>query len=265
MKLIVLIAIYTFQTYAYVPPTRVILEKTVQNSGTSSYQIENEIRFSNPDIPTLKETWSIENDRTMKLTVTPLVATPPGTLLPKLTVLYVGGMKYILLGNSKESVKVPPELAEKFFHFRKVDSFIQHLNLLGVLNSTQGHLELSRLNRSQGVINFGIGKPSEEGSQGSSPYIWIEQDLFVVKKVRFSEDAELTAHNFQVFQKGLNYPMVKSLTWADQKVKINTLSVSMVKKFPPTVFQSSQLEDSKAFQQNFSRWNVVTEFYKRFR
>ncbi len=265
MRSILFIIICSMQALAYIPPTRVILEKTVENSGNASYQIEKEVRFSDPEIPAFKETWLIENDRTMKLTVTPLIPVQPGVPQLKYTALYVGGVKYVLWGSAKEAGKIPEEMTEKLFHFRKVENLIQYLNQLRVLTATQGNLDLARLNRSQGVINFGIGKPGEEGVKGSSPYIWIEQDLFVVKKVRFSFDTEMTANNYQIFPKGLNYPMVTNLAWADQKVKMNTLSVTMVKKFPPTSFQSSQLEDSKPFQQNFSRWNAVAEYYKRFR
>ena len=126
-------------------------------------------------------------------------------------------------------------------------------------------MDLAKLSRSQGVVNFGIGKPTEEGSKSFAPFIWIDQDAFVVRQIRFDDGAELTANLYQGFPKGLNYPMLTSLTWSDQKVRINTLSVTMVKKFQPAVFQANQLEDSKPFQQNFSRWNQVVEFYKRFR
>ncbi len=265
MKLISFILFCGVLANAYVPPTRAILEKTVENSGTASYQIEKEIRFSNPEIPALKETWYVANNKTIRLTVTPLAPAPAGTVNPKYTALYVAGVKYTLSGTSKETGKVPEEMPEQFFHFKRVDSLAQHLNKLGVLNSTQGNLDLARLNRSQGVINFGLGKPGEEGTKGTAPYVWIEQDAFVVKRVRFSQDTEMTANNYQIFPKGLNYPMVTNLTWADQKVRMNTLSVTMVKAFPPTVFQSANLEDSKDFQANFSRWNAVMEFYKRFR
>jgi hypothetical protein len=265
MKLFSLVFFCCMNSFAYIPPTRVILEKTSDNAGTAAYQIEREVRFSNYEIPNLKETWYVENDRTMRLIVTPLVTPQPGVQPPKFTVLYAGGLKHILWGNSKEAVKVPEEMTERLFHFRRVENLIQYLNQLHILTSTQGNLDLARLNRSQGVVNFGIGKPSEEGSKVASPYLWIDQDAFVIRKIRFSEDTEMTANNYQVHTKGLNYPSVVHLTWADQKVRMNTLSVTMIKKFPPTFFQTSQLEDSKPFQQSFSRWNAVIEFYKRFR
>lgn len=264
MKILGLLLFFSLNAFAYIPPTRIILEKTAENAGTASYQIEKEIRFSNPEIPALKETWFIENDRAMKLVVTPLVS-QPGIVQPKFTALYVNGVKYVYWGSAKEAGKIPEEMVERLFHFRRTENLIQHLAQLRVLNSTQGNLDLSKLNRSQGVVTFGIGKATDDGNRGSSPYVWIEQDAFVIKKVRYSSDTEMTANNYQIYPKGLNYPLVTHLSWADQKVRMNTLSVTMVKKFPPSTFQSAQLEDSKPFQQNFSKWNAVTEFYKRFR
>lgn len=265
MKLISVLLLFSVQVFAYIPPTRIILEKTVENSGSAAYQIEKEVRFSNPEIPNLKETWYIENDRTMRLTVTPLVPAQPGVVQPKFTALYLGNVKYVLWGANKEAGKISDEMTEKLFHFRRTDNFVQYLNQLHILTASQGNLDLARLNRSQGVVNFGLGKPTEEGSKMLAPYLWIDQDAFLIRKIRYDDSAEMTANLYQVFPKGLSYPMLTTLTWGDQKVRVNTLSVSMIKKFQPTVFQANQLEDSKPFQQNFSRWNAVIEFYKRFR
>ena len=261
MKLSILLSLFlTLPVFAYIPPTKVILEKTVENAGTTAYQIEKEIRFSNPEIPVLKETWYIENDRAMRLTVSP--ATGAG---PRLTILYTGNAKTILISGSRTSTRILDEMSERFFHFHRTENFIQALSALHILTTTQGNLDLARLNRSQGVVNFGIGHPTDEGAKASSPYIWIDQDAFVIRKIRFNEDTELLANNYQIFPKGLNYPMITRLDWDQEKVKMTTLSVTMVKKFPPTVFQPTALEDSSAFLTSMSRWKPVSEFYSRFR
>lgn len=258
-----LLLLCSLNGWAYIPPTKVILDKTSENAGSASYQIEKEVRFANPEIPPLKEVWYIENDHTMRLTVTGVPAA--GSQPLKLTILYVNGVKYMMSGASREALKLPEETTERFFHFHRGENLVQALVGLQILSSAQGNLDLARLNRSQGVVNFGLGRPTEEGGKGSNPYIWIEQDAFVIRKIRFNDETELIANNYQVFPKGLNYPMVTHINWADQKVRANTLSVTMVKKFQPAVFQSSQLEDTKPFLQAFSKWNPVIEFYKRFR
>lgn len=260
MKLIPLLICVGMWAQAYVPNTRMILQRTVENSGSGAYQIEKEIKFSNPEIPTLRETWQLENERTIRLTVTPVGVRPA----PKLTILIAGGQKHVLNAGHKESTRIPVENAERMFHFRGTDNFVQYLNNIEVLNSTAGNLDLARLNRSQGVVNYGLGRPTEAGSDSTVPYIWIEQDRFVIRKVRFESKAEVMADQFQSYAKGLNYPDLVTVSWNDQKVRMTTLSVSL-KKFTPQTFQSAQLEDSKDFNAAFAKWSVVSEFYKRFR
>ena len=99
--------------YAYVPPTRMILQRTVENAGDGTYQIEKEVHFSNPDIPTFRGIWQVENERAMKLTVIPVGVQPA----PKLTILYTGVQKEILYGAKKETTRVPTENVERLFHF----------------------------------------------------------------------------------------------------------------------------------------------------
>lgn len=245
--------------FAYIPPTRMILQRTTDNSGDGAYQIEKEVNFNNPEIPVFKETWQLESERLLRLTVTPV-----GMPSAKLTILYAGGQKHVQYGTQKETTRIPFENAERIFHFRTPDNFIQYLNNIGVLTTTAGNLDLAKLSRSQGVVNYGLGKQTEAGSSSLAPYLWIEQDRFVVRKVRFESGAELTADLFQTYAKGLYHPSLINVDWADQKVRITTNSV-VLKKFTPQTFQSNQLEDSQNFNTSFSKWSQVLEFYKRFR
>ncbi len=251
-------------SYAYIPPTRVILEKVSDNAGKAFYQVERNVRFSNPEIPILHESWSVESERALRLTVTPITRAGDAPL-PKLTFLYVKGLKYWNSNGSKVTGKISDEMLERFFHFKHSENLIQLLKQLGIISTAQGNLDLARLNRSQGVVTYGIGRPTDAGSRPTSPYLWVGQDTFLIRKIRFSENTELIANDYENFPKGLSYPMILHLNWSDQKVKMNTLSVSLVKKFKPTVFQSSQLEDIRPFENAFSRWSEVIEFYKRFR
>jgi len=260
MKLSLLIWVFSLFAEAYVPNTRMILSRTVENSGSGGYQIEKEVKFSNPEIPVLKESWNLENERTLRLTVVPVGPKPA----PKLTILWSGGQRHLLLGGTKETTRPSAENAERLFHFRTTDNFVQYLHQQSILQATSGNLDLARLNRAQGVVTWGLGKITEEGSDRLAPYLWIEQDRFVIRKVRFASKSELTADSFQVYAKGLHYPDVVTLAWDDQKVRLTTQSVSQ-KKFTPPFFQASQIEDSQEFMRLMAKWPVVSDFYKRFR
>ena len=63
----------TSVAFASIPPTRMILQRTVENAGTGAYVVEQEVQIPNGAEPLLlKETWTIESDRSMKVTVVPL-------------------------------------------------------------------------------------------------------------------------------------------------------------------------------------------------
>src|SRR3989344_5870049 len=82
---------------AYIPPTRMILQRTAENSGSGVYAIEQEVQFNNvQDSLFLKETWLIENDRTMRVTVT---GTKDLKDQIKLQFIYAGGQRWSQNGN----------------------------------------------------------------------------------------------------------------------------------------------------------------------
>ncbi len=260
MKVILTLVLWALTAQAYIPPTRTILQKTVENSGRASYKIVKEVRFSNSELPTLKETWLIQNERTFRLTVSPQ-GIPSA---PQLDILYVGGQKYIMSQGHRESFKIPLEHAERPFHYRRTENFVQYLHSLQILSGVTGHLDLARLNRSQGVVNYGLGRPTEANDDRLAPYLWIEQDQFVIRKIRFNSKTELMASRYQKQPRQLVHPNLIVVSWDDQKARVSTLSVSTAK---PTAkdFQSSQLADSRAFFETTSHWNSIVEFYKRFR
>ena len=71
MRWIFLIVILISQSvWAYIPPTRIILSRVSENAGNGTYIIEQEVQMSVGIEPIyLKETWVVENERTLRLTV----------------------------------------------------------------------------------------------------------------------------------------------------------------------------------------------------
>ncbi|MBX3041794.1 MAG: hypothetical protein KF789_13895, partial [Bdellovibrionaceae bacterium] len=119
MKSISLILAFLFvgTAQAYIPPTRMIIERTAENAGSGSYTIEQEVQFSNgTDVLTLRETWEIDRGQAMKVTISGV-----RDLKDKLRaqVLYAGGQKWSLSTSGKrESSKIPMDFTERLFHWR---------------------------------------------------------------------------------------------------------------------------------------------------
>ncbi len=244
---------------AYIPPTRLILSKVSDNSGKSGYEIVKEVRINSSVPVTFREVWQVDNERTLKVSVTPM-DNPSASL----HILYVGGQKIVLTEKGRETTKMPTELTERIFHFRTMENLAAYLSNLQILTHSTGQLDLARLNRAQGVVNYGLGKKSDSDAGSLHPYLWIEQDRFVIRKLRYESGVELTADQFVVHPKGLTHPEVMNLTWNKQSARIKTLSVT-AKKWTPQNFQANSIQSSQSFLQSSLADPVVQEFYTRFR
>ncbi len=248
-----------FAALAYIPPTRMILDKLTDNSGKSGYELVKEVRINTSVPMTFREVWQVENERTLRVSVT-----SPGNPAVSLNILYAGGQKIILTERGRETSKIPTELTERIFHFRTVENLAAYLTNLQILTHATGNLDLARLNRAQGVVNYGLGKKSDAESRRLNPYLWIEQDRFVIRKLRYESGVELTADQFIGNPKGLNHPEVMTLAWNNSTARIKTLSVT-TKKWTPQTFQPSSLQNSQSFLQSSMMDPLVQEFYTRFR
>lgn len=260
MKHLFLFLFFSQLASAYIPPTRVIFQKLSENSGSGGYEIVKEVHFNSPEAFPLKETWKIENERIFKVTIEPLGSTKKD----KMHILYVNGQKAVISNQKREVSKLPIEHAERLFHFRNVENLAAYFTNLQVLSSASGNLDLARLNRAQGVISYGLGKKTAESSNSLLPYLWIEQDRFVIRKVRFENGTEVRTEAFQTYPKGLYHPQEINLKWGEKSARIKTVSVTL-KKWPSDTFQIKNLEDSQKFLSEQLVDSTSQEFYKRFR
>jgi hypothetical protein len=260
MKLLFFCLLFTQLVSAYIPPTRVIFQKMTENSGSGGYEIIKEVHFNHPEAFPLKETWKIENERMFKVTIEPLNSTNK----EKMHILYVNGQRAVITNQKREVSKLSIEHAERLFHFRNVENLAAYFANLQVLSSASGNLDLARLNRAQGVITYGLGKKTPEGSSSLLPYLWIEQDRFVIRKVRFENGTEVRTEAFQTYPRGLYHPQEINLKWGDKSARIKTVSVTL-KKWPKDTFQINKLEDSQKFLSEQLVDSTSQEFYKRFR
>lgn len=242
---------------AFIPPAKMIFERLVENNGIGNYQIELELQFLQGSEPlVVRETWVSEGEKGILL-----IAHGQGSLKDRFhyQAVYAGGMKW----TSQGSTKIPAEMAERPFHLRTIDSLTQWMQNAGALpsNWVTEKSSLSRLSRAGGVVNYLFQAPN---SSALSPSVWIEQDQFVLRKVRWPTQSELLVEDSGSYSRNFQYPHLRTLSWETQSVQIKTLSVvgkvSMSKplqtqQIPPAVWPK---EDSTS-QEN------LQQFYQRFR
>jgi len=280
MKKILVLLLSPVMAFAYIPPARMILQRTAENSGGGVYVIEQEVQFNNvQDSLFLKETWVIENDRTMKVTVT---GTKDLKDQIRMQFIYAGGQRWNH-NSSIESRRITEDFLERYFNFRSTDQLASTLMNLKVLPTTAfakkpmpKNLDLLkyepddyvRLSRAGGTVNYAFGSPSPVDGN-SNPGFWIEQDQFLVRKFRLPSQVEVTADNYNQYSRGLNYPKVRTIRWGQNTVTIRLIGVSSHKgALPANTFQSSALNNSVTKLDGLNNQparDVVMEFYSRFR
>jgi hypothetical protein len=263
--------------FAYIPPVRSILEKVSDNAGNGTYVIEQEVQLNTGLDPVyLKETWVVENEKNLKVTVT---GTKEYKDLVKMQFVYVGGQKWQLVDGKRESTKIPEEFAEKYFNTRNTESLISSFQNLKILPSPLPHRKtltkdgkpekpetepFLRLSRTEGVINYALGTPTPAGAKELNPGVWVEQDAFVIRKIRFPTQSEITAESYASFARGLNFPKTRTIQWGSNTVYLRVLNVSGKAN---ESFQPSSVEIPRTIRvaNNPAVQSMIEEFYTRFR
>lgn len=265
---------------AYILPTRTILQKTSENAGSGIYAIEQEVQFSNGEETTLvKETWLVDSDRTLRLTVT------GGKDLQssfRLQFVYNGGQKWSMTGGNRRSEKLPEEFLEKFLNMRNPEIFantLAHFKIVpaGAFNKkpmpkTAAEIKNEpenwvRFSRTGGVVNYALGVATPVDQEAGSPGIWIQQDEFVVRKLRLPSQVEMSANNYNNFARNLSYPRSRTIRWGNNTVTIRLISASARPQTAVALFQPSSLDANLKWDgiSSLATKDVITEFYTRFR
>ncbi|WP_295901445.1 hypothetical protein [uncultured Bdellovibrio sp.] len=265
---------------AYIIPTRTILQKTAENAGSGIYAIEQEVQFSNgEETVAVKETWLIDSDRTMRLTVTGAKDLQNSF---KLQYIYNGGQKWSMANNNRTSARVPEDFLEKFLNFRNPEIFantLAHLKMIPAsafqkkpVGKTAADFKNEpeswvRYSRTGGVVNYALGVPTPVDQEQNYPGIWIEQDQFVVRKLRLPSQVEMSANNYNQFARGLSYPRARTIRWGNNTVTIRLISASARPQTAVNLFQPSSLDANLKWDgiNSLPAKDVITEFYTRFR
>lgn len=268
--------------WAYIPPSKMILQRTVDNSGSGVYAIDQEVQFSNgTDTASWREIWLVENERTLRLTVV-----PPKDQADKLKIQYVyaGGQRWQLgPGKKRESQKISEDFVERWFHFRHVETFqnallqnqiIPELPKTTTAKKVKGSEEpkyepenFLRLARAQNVVTYAFGTPTPAQDEKLSPGLWVEQDLFLIRKIRWPNQVEITADDHAPYAKGLHFPKTRVLKWGNNTVTMKVLNVVARSGNVNTFFQPQSLDYMTTFEgvQSSPLKPVIEEFYTRFR
>jgi hypothetical protein len=271
---------------AYIPDYHLIMSHTADNHGHGVYVIDQDVIFrGEPDPLVVHETWWVAGENTMR------VAFEGRGLLKGLvrgTMIYEGQTRIWREGESgTKTLQMTHDWAEPFFYFRLSKNIKNRLISMRIAPSesarersprpiSPGSLDFKypeqgylRLSRTGGNVAYAIGNPSpKEGALGE-PGLWIEQDQFVVRKIRLPSQALVQAD--QYFRSSENFwlPKVRTYSWNTQSAQIIVNQVKSTGKKGPTPdwFKSASLATGKNSPPPvlWPEQEAIREFYQRFR
>lgn len=268
-----------FFAQASIPRTNFILEKVASNSGGGTYQIEQDVVFTGAqETLNLRETWTIEGTDLMKV-----VITGPKELgdAIKMQLNYTGGQKHFLTSRGRQSARLGEDFIEKYFHLRSRDALGRALAQDKILpSSIPGPKSIksskdfvyvpepfTRLSRVGGVVTYQLGTPPR-GERDSNPALWVEQDIFHIRKIRLPSSTEVSADNYANYPRGLALPKNRTVRWNQKSVQINLVRVTQIKNAKGAAFfqpAPSDISSRLGGIKDSDLAKTVEEFYQRFR
>jgi hypothetical protein len=279
---IVIVLLSMFQrAHAFVPKAKTIIEKTAHNHGKGFYAIQLEVSFRNENgNQTVTENWLVENGESMSVE-----ARGPGF---QYTAVYRGKQKFYMDETGAEkSARLSPEFFEDIFHLRGAESlggeFIgmniiparalnKETRIKTLKDVKHEHENYVRLSRTAGVVNYALGKPTPAESTTLLPGVWIEQDRFHIRRVRFPTQAELFADDYTEYGRNFFYPKTRTVSWLSKSVSVRTVKVAAIN---PSNDQKARLSPSflRTRKQNQLQYTasegeltpLIREFYQKFR
>lgn len=271
------------QSHAYLPDYHLIMSRTAENHGRGGYLIEQDLVFrGDPDPLVVKESWILTGENSLRVTFE-----GKGRLQGQIQGTFVydhNTRRWIEDGGAVRSSQLGPDWVEPFFHFRYSKNIKPKLVALKIapaesLRDRTSKVEdnkwvyapqtFMRLSRTGGTVNYAIGVPTAPDASESHPGLWIEQDQFVIRKLRLPSQALIKADEYTMHSSNLWLPKVRSYSWGGESVQVyisNVRSLGTKGKYLDWLKPSSlEKEKSSARAVKVPEIGAIKEFYSRFR
>ncbi len=265
--------------HAFIPSSKTIVGRLTHNNGKGAYTIDQDVMFRTSTDPViLHEHWVVENGENMRVTVSSPKAS---TEAYHFDAIYRGGNRLASdFHGGFHNAPVSGEFIETFFHQRSTHGFLEALVHSGVLPPSimrerphTGKDEelkllpepLVRLGRYGGVVDYVLGEATPVNASAASPGVWIDQDAFFLRRLRFASDAEVVASN-PMQANSLKLPRERTVSWDGNSVLIRVISVKSIPSSKTGAFlNSNSLTSADAKAARLPEQAQVKEFYTRFR
>lgn len=259
------------------------MSRVAENHGKGHYQIDQTVQFDiNGETINVRERWFVEDEDNLRLE-----ASGVGPLADKLrlTFVYNNGKRHFIDQNGiKKSVKIPEDFYETYLHFRRSKvikpRLVSHKIVPSVTLKSESHRfsernpipheeSFVRLSRTGGAVTYFIGEPTPNASEKLNPGIWIEQDQFHLRRIRFPSGTEVQARGYQKHTRDAWFPGELEIGWSGQKAKIIVGKVSALaaSKTTKELFDTSSMNFGKDPQVSsiLPDEKIISGFYQSMR
>jgi hypothetical protein len=264
--LLILSTLFSVTALAYAPPYTLILSRVAENHGHGAFVIDQDVTFHSDTDLTIHETWTIFDENHMKLVfqgVGPLKDSVKGTFV------YDGSNRVSNdAGAGAKSHHVGEDWAESLFAFRFSKAMRNHLVAMKIAppESVKEPAPLKsdgppdyapewfvKLVRDNGKVSWAITKAAGD----DPPELCIEQDQFVVSRIRFPSKSVIDADDYGKFDNGLYFPRKRTYKFGGKTVVVNVHSVKALGNI--------KMKDTAVVPFQIAAGDVFKEFYLRFR
>lgn len=265
-----------------------IMSRTAETHGRGLYQINQDVVFrGDPDPLVVHETWWIAGEQAMRVNFE-----GRGSLKGQVqgAIVYDSNHKHWReAGTGLKNSRLTEDWIESLFHFRFSKNIKPKLVAMKIapqesLRERQAQVSADkegkpdykyaeqsflRISRTGGTVAYAIGTPTAPEESSSQPGIWIEQDQFVVRKVRLPTQVLVTAEDYSRHPENLWLPRTRTISWGPHSVQVHVGSVKSLGKIGANsdVFKTSTLDTQKnpALAVKLPESDLIREFYQRFR
>lgn len=272
---------FFLQAQAYIPSSKMILGRVVENAFKLPLFVEQDLTLTLAEKTiSVKEQWLFESENSIRLIVR-------GDKDLKDQVLFQNSYSDLQrtssISGSNIVNKMPRPLFEKMFFIKTSENLMKFLIHQGIVadeilrsqnfkklpgNNGFQYLPESflRFGRVGGVVAYVFG-PAPHG-EVLNPGFWVEQDQFIILKIRSATGEELRVEKPTLYSRGARWPKDLSYTWGGNhstaQAQVQVISVKTAEAPQKQLFQKVSDKRTAEFERTLGK-SLIEEFYQRFR
>ncbi len=264
LNIFLVLSLLTPQTgWTYILPLDFVVKKTVSHSNKQIVSIEQEVTFKSRTEPTeikIAESWLIEGDKNLKVSANGLGIYKENI---RFNSLINNKTKTQMIGKTKTSLQRADDFYLHLAFARSSERFLDDLKSMGIPMQT-------RLSRADGYIAIAIGEASKD--EKVFPQVWIDQDQFLIRKIRMPSGTEITLSNYVKINPDTDqeFWIAKKhvIKWGQEEVivevkNISTKTTATLQSFYPKNLDTPSELTFTSNQSGLTQ--IVEDFYSRFR